>query len=69
MTHKNKLSEDEENNFIAKATQNKSLKKIASIKSVNPYTLETLKTFDEITDSQLEKQLMHDAYLDWKKTS
>jgi succinate-semialdehyde dehydrogenase/glutarate-semialdehyde dehydrogenase len=42
-----------------------------SIKSVNPYTLETLKTFDEITDSQLEKAIdnAHDAYLDWKKTS
>jgi hypothetical protein len=38
------------------------------IKSVNPYTLETLKTFDVITDSQLEKQLTtHDAYLDWKQ--
>ncbi|MBB1192838.1 NAD-dependent succinate-semialdehyde dehydrogenase [Flavobacterium sp. SOK18b] len=42
-----------------------------AIKSVNPYTLETLKTFDEITDSQLEKAIdtAHDAYLDWKKTS
>lgn len=42
-----------------------------AIKSVNPYTLETLKTFDEITDAQLEKAIdnAHDAYLDWRKTS
>ena len=42
-----------------------------SIKSVNPYTLKTLKTYNELTDIQLEKAIdsAHDAYNDWKKTS
>lgn len=42
-----------------------------SIKSVNPYTLETLKTFQETTDIQVEKAIdsAHDAFNEWKKTS
>jgi succinate-semialdehyde dehydrogenase/glutarate-semialdehyde dehydrogenase len=42
-----------------------------SIKSINPYTLETLKIFEEISDAQAEKAIdvAHEAYKDWKKTS
>ncbi|MFT7350786.1 MAG: succinate-semialdehyde dehydrogenase/glutarate-semialdehyde dehydrogenase [Flavobacterium sp.] len=42
-----------------------------SIKSVNPYTLETLKTFEEITDAQAAQAIdvAHDAYNEWKKTN
>jgi succinate-semialdehyde dehydrogenase/glutarate-semialdehyde dehydrogenase len=42
-----------------------------SIKSVNPFTLETLKTFEETTDAQVEKAIddANDAFNEWKKTS
>ena len=42
-----------------------------SIKSINPYTLEILKTFDEITDTEAAKvvDIAHDAFNSWKKTS
>jgi hypothetical protein len=40
-----------------------------SIKSVNPYTLETLKTFDELPIPIRKAIDAYDAYLDWKKTS
>ena len=42
-----------------------------SIKSVNPYTLETLKTFKETSDSQVTKSIddAHDCFNNWKKTS
>ena len=42
-----------------------------SIKSVNPFTLETLKTFEETTDVQVEKAIdaANDAFNEWKKTS
>ena len=41
------------------------------IKSVNPYTLEVLKTFEETTDSQAEQAIdfAHEAFNDWKNTS
>jgi succinate-semialdehyde dehydrogenase/glutarate-semialdehyde dehydrogenase len=42
-----------------------------SIKSINPYTLKTLKTYEELNDSQIEKAIdsAHEAFLEWRKTS
>ena len=42
-----------------------------SLKSINPYTFETLKTFEETTDAQVEKAIddAHDAYNKWKLTT
>lgn len=40
-------------------------------KTVNPYTGETIKTFEDATDAQLETALQeaHEAFLKWKETS
>ena len=42
-----------------------------SIQSINPYTLEKLKSFDEMTESQIEKAITkaHETYQSWKFTS
>lgn len=40
-------------------------------KTCNPYTGETTKTFDTLTDTELEAKLAkaHEAYQSWSKTS
>lgn len=42
-----------------------------AIKSVNPFNNKILKTFDEITDQELERkvEIAHKSYLNWKNTA
>lgn len=42
-----------------------------SIQSINPYTLEKLKSYEEMTESQIEKAIAkaHETYQTWKFTS
>ena len=42
-----------------------------SIKSINPFSLEVLKTFDEMTNEQIDHALekAHSTFLKWKTTS
>ena len=46
-------------------------KKSASIKTVNPATNEVVKSFEEMTEQEIENAIAdaHRAYQDWKKTS
>ena len=41
------------------------------IQSINPYTLEKTKSFDEMTDAQVENAIAkaHESYQTWKFTS